>query len=67
MKKQQDGMYGKNNKKDYLGGVCVKGMGKLLSPHCLAEAFAKLLKKHNLRENSLSRSSSPVCQAHNKK
>ena len=43
-------MCGKSYNKDYLGYICVDEMGKLLSPHYLTEAFAKLLKKHGLRK-----------------
>ena len=52
-KKQQDEFQRVCNKsynKDYLGYICVDEMGKLLSPHYLTEAFAKLLKKHGLRK-----------------
>ena len=53
-KKQQQNefqrMCGKSYNKDYLGYICVDEMGKLLSPHYLTEAFAKLLKKHGLRK-----------------
>lgn len=52
-KKQQDEVQRACNKsynKDYLGYICVDEMGKLLSPHYLTEAFAKLLKKHGLRQ-----------------
>ena len=43
-------MCGKSYNKDYLGYICVDEMGRLLSPHYLTEAFAKLLKKHGLRK-----------------
>ena len=36
-------MCGKSYNKDYLGYICVDEMGRLLSPHYLTEAFAKLL------------------------
>ena len=53
-KKQQQNefqrMCGKSYSKDYPGYICVDEMGKLLSPHYLTEAFAKLLKKHGLRK-----------------
>lgn len=53
-KKQQQNefqrMCGKSYNKDYLGYICVDEMGRLLSPHYLTEAFAKLLKKHGLRK-----------------
>ena len=53
-KKQQQNefqrMCGKSYNKDYLGYICVDEIGKLLSPHYLTEAFAKLLKKHGLRK-----------------
>ena len=40
----------KSYNKDYPGYICVDEIGKLLSPHYLTEAFAKLLKKHGLRK-----------------
>lgn len=43
-------MCGKSYNKDYPGYICVDEMGRLLSPHYLTEAFAKLLKKHGLRK-----------------
>ncbi len=53
-KKQQQNefqrMCGKSYNKDYPGYICVDEMGRLLSPHYLTEAFAKLLKKHGLRK-----------------
>lgn len=53
-KKQQQNefqrMCGKSYNKDYLGYICVDEMGRLLSPHYLTEAFAKLLKTHGLRK-----------------
>ena len=52
-KQQQDEfqrMCGKSYDKDYLAYICVDEMGKLLSPHYLTEAFAKLLKTHGLRK-----------------
>ena len=53
-KKQQQNefqrMCGKSYNKDYPGYICLDEMGKLLSPHYLTEAFAKLLKTHGLRK-----------------
>ena len=53
-KKQQQNefqrMCNKSYNKDYPGYICVDEMGRLLSPHYLTEAFAKLLKKHGLRK-----------------
>ena len=42
--------YGTYYNPKFIDYVCVDEMGKLLSPHYLTEAFAKLLKKHGLRK-----------------